>query len=138
LGARLSNGDYVLYRLSLVPPDPVVEIVDEYSAIGTGMSYAYLLLRQQTRALFTAGQKMADSNLDANVWLGAFTINEIKTFDKFTSGNTRVAVIDHNGIVEYTQKQVIEKYEAGTEKLASLAESLGISREVARAIFPEL
>ena len=81
---------------------------------------------------------MADSNLDANVWLGAFTINEIKTFDKFTSGNTRVTVIDHNGFVEYTRKQVIEKYEAGTEKLASLAESLGISREVARAIFPEL
>lgn len=138
LGARLSSGNYALFRLSLAPPDPVVEIVDDYSAIGTGMSFAHLLLRQQTRAWLTSGQSIANANFDANVWLGALVINEIKTFDKYTSGNTRVAVIDGNGFVEYTRKQLVEKYEAGTNWVVSIAESFGVDREVARSIFPEL
>ena len=112
LGARLSSGEYVLYQLSLIPPDPVVEVVDDYCAIGTGMNYAYLLLRQQTRAVLISGMKLANTDLESNVWLGAFAINEIKTFDKYTSGNTRIAVIEGDGFKEYSRKEIIHKYES--------------------------
>jgi 20S proteasome alpha/beta subunit len=137
LGARLSNGEYALYQLSLIPPDPVVEVVDDYCAIGTGMNYAYLLLRQQTRAVLTSGMKMADSDLESNVWLGAFAINEIKTFDKHTSGNTRVAIIDGNGFREYNRKEIIDRYEAKRDEIANIISRLGIDKEVARSLYPD-
>lgn len=137
LGARLSNGEYVLYRLSMRPPDPMIDGIDNYESIGSGAKYAYLLLRQQTRVLLQSGQNISDTDLEANTWLATLIINEIKTFDTATSGNTIVAVIDQNGFVEYTRKQVIEKYEFTTGKLVDLAQTLGIDRDTARSIFPE-
>ena len=118
-------------------PDPIVDQVENYESIGSGSRYAYLLLRQQTRVLLQSGQNISDTDLEANIWLATLIINEIKTFDISSSGNTRVAVIDQNGFAEYTRKQVVEKYDLNIEKIVSLAQSLGINRDIARSIFPE-
>jgi 20S proteasome alpha/beta subunit len=119
------------------PPDPIVELIDNYESIGSGARYAHLLLRQQTRVLMQSGMNISDTDLKANTWLATLVINEIKTFDPATSGTTRVAFIDQDGFIEYTRKQVIERYESTTGEFVDLAVKFGIDRETARSIFPE-
>lgn len=134
LGVKLYDGNFVLYRLRLSPPNPQIDPVDNYDTIGSGASYAQLVLRQQSRAPLAIGKNLADIELNYNIWVAMLTVNEIKSVDLSTGGNTRVAVIDRDGFRELTRNI----YEWYREQIANLMyEKVHTTKQAVKALFPD-
>jgi 20S proteasome alpha/beta subunit len=131
LGAKLDDGTFVIYKLRF---PPWVFPVEEYEAIGSGELYAKLLLRQQMRVIPYG----SSGTLDYNAWIGMLTINEIKTFDTKTGGNTQVAKIDKDGFRPLSRDEAKSLYNEYREIIATkLSQKLEITKERALALYPE-
>jgi 20S proteasome alpha/beta subunit len=131
LGAKLDDGTFVIYKLRF---PPWVFPVEEYEAIGSGELYAKLLLRQQMRVIPVG----SSGTLDYNAWIGMLTINEIKTFDTKTGGNTQVAKIDKDGFRPLSRDEAKSLYNEYREIIATkLSQKLEITKERALALYPE-
>jgi 20S proteasome alpha/beta subunit len=86
--------------------------------------------------VLTSENGISNTDLKSNIWLATLIISEIKTFDKYSSGNTHIATIDKYGYKEYSRKEIVETYESKREELVTLAHSLGVEKEVARSTHP--
>ena len=68
---------YQMYSLRFLPT-PWVESLDVYETIGSGAPFAALLLKILSRTPASSGETFADIEFGYNIWLAAYTINEIK------------------------------------------------------------
>lgn len=66
------------------------------------------------------------------------TINEIKTFDAKTGGNTLVAIIDKHGFRQLSRDNAKNLYNEYRDIIATeLSQKLEITKERALALYPE-
>jgi 20S proteasome alpha/beta subunit len=107
LGARLEDGSFGLYLLN---SDPWVSTIDDYEILGSGSSFAELVMRQFNRAF--APSEITISDLPYGLAMGFIThvINEVKEIDIASGGLTQVAIIDKTGFREIPQREITEKY----------------------------
>jgi 20S proteasome alpha/beta subunit len=109
LGAKLKDNSFNLYLLTF-NPEPWVEPIDTYGTIGSGYLLARLVLKQHSRVASSHGKTLADLPLNYNIWVGSYVINEIKEFDTYTGGSTKVGVIRNEGFIEIPDSKVLEYY----------------------------
>jgi 20S proteasome alpha/beta subunit len=132
VGAKLDDGTFALYRVRF---PPWVDPIEEYDAIGSGDVYAKLLVRQQKRVV---PSELSTVDKNYNVWICMLTINEIKTFDAKTGGNTQVVIIDKDGFKQLSRDDTRNLYNEYRDVIATeLSKKVGISEERAFALYPE-
>jgi 20S proteasome alpha/beta subunit len=142
VGAKLNDGSFKLYRI-FFNPEPWLEPVEIYESVGSGQLFASLVLRQQSRAPNSLGQTLADIELNYNIMVACIVINEIKGFDTYSGGSTKVAVIYKDGIIFIPDKKVKEIYnEAVNDISSSLSQALTsdtnkITKEKVEHLFPK-
>jgi hypothetical protein len=122
IGVKLLEGPFCICHISA---DLWPSFIDNYKSIGSGAALANLLLVQQNRAPQIMGQKLSDRLLDLNTWTAIYVINEVKTLDTYTGGNTRVVTINQNGYMELPDDEQIKIYKDNDLKVSEyLANSL--------------
>jgi hypothetical protein len=57
--------------------------------------------------------------LNYNIVVTCIVINEIKAFDTYSGGSTKVVVIHNDGIVFIPDKQIIEIYNQALDDISS-------------------
>ena len=62
------------------------EVNNDYVSIGSGSTYARLVLAQQDRLYSTINRKLSDLSTENNVGIAAYIINEVKQLDLETGG----------------------------------------------------
>ena len=107
LGGKLNDGSFKLYRIFFTP-NPWLEPIEVYESIGSGQLFASLVLRQQSRAPNSQGKTLADVDLNYNIWVACYVINEIKGFDTYSGGSTKIAVIHNEGLSFIPDKKIKE------------------------------
>jgi 20S proteasome alpha/beta subunit len=142
LGAKLKDGSFKLYRI-YIAPKPWLEPIEVYEAVGSGQYFASLVLKQQNRAPNSQGQTLFDQDLNYNIVVACIVINEIKAFDTYSGGSTKVAVIYKDGIIFITDKQIKKIYnDALNDISSSLSQALTsdknkITKEMFKQFFPK-
>ena len=142
LAAKLKDGSFNLYKL-VFSPEPWLEPIEVYEAVGSGQYFASLVLKQQNRAPNSLGQTLSDQDLHYNIIVACIVINEIKGFDTYSGGSTKVAGIYKDGIIFIPDKQVKEIYnEALNDISSSLSQALKsdtnkITKERVKYLFPK-
>jgi 20S proteasome alpha/beta subunit len=125
LGVKLKSGIFKLYRLIFSNDyDTAVDPIEVYDAVGSGDLLAALVLKQQSRPINSVGKTLADTPLKFNEFIGSYVINEIKDFDTFTGGSTKVAVIDNEGFREIPDDEVSKKYSLMVDQLSNFFSSV--------------
>ena len=73
------------------------KVNNNYVSIGSGSTYARLVLTQQDRLYSIINSKLSDLSTENNVGIAAYIINEVKQLDLETGGKTQVAIVDRDG-----------------------------------------
>jgi 20S proteasome alpha/beta subunit len=121
LAGKTIDGTFCLY---LITHDGWVYPIDNYHMIGSGYLLANLVINQQNRIPKSFGKRLADLELRYNVWIASYVINEVKTFDPYTGGNTKVVFIDTKGYNEIPDEKVTQYYNYTVQQIGSSFASL--------------
>jgi hypothetical protein len=65
-----------------------------------------LVLNQQSRIPKINGKLLSDLELDYNVWVAIYCINEIKQIEPYTGGSTKIVYLDGKGLKEIPDDMV--------------------------------
>lgn len=145
--AKQKNGDYCLYRVGFgtmgknkeVSPY-LYKVNKDYVSIGSGSSYARLVLKLQDRFYAALNKKLSDLTIENNVGIASYAINEVKQLDLETGGRTQIAVINHEGYRELSHDDQIKCHQIMIDNLfSSLQENFSNSektREFISNLFP--
>jgi len=121
LAGKTRDGTFCLY---LITHDGWVYPIDNYHMIGSGYLLANLVINQQNRIPKSFGKRLADLELRYNVWIASYVINEVKAFDPYTGGNTKVVFIDTKGYNEIPDEKVTQYYNYTVQQIGSSFASL--------------
>ena len=116
LAGKTRDGTFCLY---LITHDGWVYPIDNYHMIGSGYLLANLVINQQNRIPKSFGKRLADLELRYNVWIASYVINEVKAFDPYTGGNTKVVFIDTKGYNEIPDEKVTQYYNYTVQQIGS-------------------
>jgi len=108
LAARLFPTGYGLYLLS---NDPWIEPIMEYETIGSGAPFADLLLKQIQRSFSIANRNFRDMDIEIMLAYSCYVINEVKTVDIQSGGQTRIGIITNKGYADLTEEQISKIYQ---------------------------
>ena len=101
------KGDPFVYRMGFgtigknneVSPY-LYKINSDYTSVGSGSTYARLVLSQQDRLYNAIDRKISDLTIEHNVGIAAYVINEVKHLDLETGGKIQLAIVNHEGFKE--------------------------------------
>lgn len=78
---------------------------------------------------------MANFPLELNTFIASFVVNEIKEFDTFSGGSTKVSVIRKKGFQEIPDKIVSKNYNAMVNLISiNLPRSFAQNKKIAKKI----
>ena len=137
LGTKLIDNIYGLYVIRFTPR-PWLESIDNYETIGSGDSLAKLILRQQSRAPNFESKTFADLPYEYNIWVASLTINEIKAFETYSGGSTRLAIINKDGYRLLTNEELSNYYNNYIDGITGIFNKSGMNKEMIKAFFPKL
>ena len=123
----LGDGDSCIYRMGFgttgknneVSPY-MYKVNHDYVSIGSGYSYARLVLTQQDRLYSAINKKISDLSVEHNVAVAAYVINEVKQLDLETGGKVQIAIINRDGYKELSSKELAKNHQAMTSNLYDL------------------
>lgn len=126
-GVVLRNGNSCVYRMGFgttgknneISPY-MYKINQDYVSIGSGSSYARLVLAQQDRLYSAINMKLSDLPVEHNVGIAVYVINEVKKLDLETGGKLQIAIIKQDGYYEISSDKQAECYRSMTAGLYSL------------------
>lgn len=126
VAVKPKNEDSYLYRMGFgttgknneVSPY-LYKVNNDYVSIGSGSTYARLVLAQQDRLYSTINRKLSDLSTENNVGIAAYIINEVKQMDVETGGKTQVAIVDHDGYRELSYDEQTKCHQMMTANLFS-------------------
>lgn len=126
VAVKPKNGDSYLYRMGFgitgknneVSPY-LYKVNNDYVSIGSGSTYARLVLAQQDRLNSTINRKLSDLSTEDNVGIAAYIINEVKQLDLETGGKTQVSIVDREGYRELSYDEQAKCHQTMTSNLYS-------------------
>ena len=141
------SGDSCIYRMGFgtigknneVSPY-IYKVNHDYVSIGSGSSYARLVLTQQDRLYSATNKKLSDLSTEHNVGIAAYVINEVKQLDLETSGKIQIAIVNRDGYKELSTEEQAKLYQTMTDNLYSLLNEYFSNKDKAskiiRCLFP--
>jgi hypothetical protein len=77
-----------------------------------------------------------------NLWVASYAINEIKDFDSYTGGSTKVAVLYDQGFKELAEEKVLEFYNQAVDSFSGeirnvIGNKVKIKKDRFRKLFPK-
>jgi 20S proteasome alpha/beta subunit len=139
LGAKLSDDSFGLYQFGFYQDGPWVEPLETYGTTGSGALFASLVIKQQSRAPAVDNKTLADLELGYNLWVASYVINEIKDFDNYSGGATKVTAIHANGFNELSDRKVLQFYNKAVSGFSiALKNSFGLKnrKNTIKRLFP--
>ncbi|CAN5891169.1 hypothetical protein BH23THE1_BH23THE1_25210 [soil metagenome] len=142
------KGDPFIYRLGFgttgknneVSPY-LYKVNNDYVSIGSGSTYARLVLTQQDRLYSAINKRLSDLSIENNVGIAAYVINEVKQLDVETGGKTQIALVNSNGFKELSFEEQTKCYHVMTDNLlSSLNENFSNkdkTSKIVRCLFPD-
>jgi 20S proteasome alpha/beta subunit len=115
LAAKIEDNSFYLYLLT---SDGWVYPISNHHAIGSGYILSNLVLNQQARLPNFLGKTFSDLDLKYNLWIASYVINEVKAFDPYTGGDTKVVFVDEDGDNEMPHDKVSEYYHHTIDQIA--------------------
>jgi 20S proteasome alpha/beta subunit len=97
----------------------IYKVNNDYVSIGSGSTYARLVLTQQDRLYSSINRKLSDLATANSVGIAAYIINEAKQLDLETGGKTQVAVVDRNGHRELAPDEQVKCHQRMTADLCT-------------------
>jgi hypothetical protein len=126
VAVKPKNEDSYLYRMGFGTPGKNNEVSpyrykvnNDYVSIGSGSTYARLVLTQQDRLYSAINRKLSDLSMINNVGIAAYIINEVKQLDVETGGKTQIVVVDHDGYRELSYDEQTKCHQMMTANLFS-------------------
>lgn len=147
VAAKPKNGDSYLYRMGFgkigknneVSPY-LYKVNGDYVSIGSGSTYARLVLKQQDRLYTAMNKRLSDLPTEYNVGIALYIINEVKQLDLETGGKTQIAVVNRDGYRELSYNDQIKCHQIMIDGLfSSLQENFSNNektRELISNLFP--
>lgn len=141
------NGDSCIYRMGFgttgknneVSPY-LYRVNHDYVSIGSGSSYARLVLAQQDRLYSAINKKLSDLSIEHIIGISAYVINEVKQLDLETGGKIQIAIVNRDGYKELSSAEQFKHYQTMTDNLSSLMNEYFCNPdktpEIFRHIFP--
>ena len=135
------NGDSYLYRMGFGTTGKNNEISpylykvnSDYVSIGSGSTYARLVLTQQDRLYSAINMKVSDLSTENNVGIASYIINEVKQLDLETGGKTQIAVVNRDGYKELSYDEQTKCHQIMTDNLFSSLKEYFSNKEKASEI----
>jgi 20S proteasome alpha/beta subunit len=141
------KGDSFIYRMGFgttgknneVSPY-LYKVNSDYASIGSGSSYARLVLSQQDRLFTAVNKKLSHYFIEHNVGIAAYVINEVKQLDLETGGKTQIALVNCDGFKELSCEEQTKCYHVMIDNLlTSLNENFSDKEKatkIVRSFFP--
>lgn len=111
-----------------------------YATIGSGSTYARLVLSQQERLYTALNSKLSDLSEEHIVGIASYVINEVKQLDLETGGKTQIAIVSGDGLKELSyEEQTKCNHIMDDNLLTSLNENFSNKEkatEIVRFLFP--
>ena len=126
VAVKPKNGDSYIYRMGFgttgknneISPY-IYKVNSDYISIGSGSTYARLVLTQQDRFYSAINMKVSDLSTENNVGIAAYIINEIKQLDLETGGKTQITIVDRDGYRELSYDEQNKCHQIMTDNLSS-------------------
>jgi 20S proteasome alpha/beta subunit len=126
VAVKPKNGDSYIYRMGFgttgknneISPY-IYKVNSDYVSIGSGSTYARLVLTQQDRLYSAINMKVSDLSTENNVGIATYIINEIKQLDLETGGKTQIAIVDRDGYKELSYDEKNKCHQIMTDNLSS-------------------
>jgi 20S proteasome alpha/beta subunit len=115
-GTKLKDGTFGLYALR---DDTWVSSISNYIALGSGSDLARLVLDMNSRIAGSQNIMLADLPVEMNSFIACVTINEVKSFDSQSGGDTRIALITKDGLKKLSNEVITGAYEWYIEQISS-------------------
>jgi 20S proteasome alpha/beta subunit len=124
--------------LYLVKNNAIVYPEYEYLAMGSGGDLARLVIKQLNRGLALVGRQLHNGHVNDVVKLACYIINEVKESDSQSGVQTKVVVIDSNGVRELPQEEVKSNYDELLGKMTKGISPMfpGLSIDDLRKLYP--
>lgn len=107
VGVKIADGSFGLY---LAKKNGIVYPENEHIVIGSGGDLARLVIKQLNRSIAILGYQLHTVPVHDVVKISCYIINEVKESDSQSGGQTKVVVIDSNGVRELSP-EVKKNYE---------------------------
>jgi 20S proteasome alpha/beta subunit len=136
VGAKTIDGSFGLY---LLKDNGRVSAIDDHRIIGSGGDLARLVIKQLNRGLALVGRQLHNGHVNDVVKLACYIIiNEVKESDSQSGGQTKVVVIDSNGVRELPQEEVNGNYDELLGKMTKGISPMfpGLSIDDLRKLYP--
>lgn len=141
------NGDSCIYRIGFgtigknnEASPYIYKVNHDYVSIGSGSSYARLLLTQQDRLYSTINKKLSELSIEHNIGIAVYVINGVKQLDLETGGKIQISILDQDGYKELSPDEQSKHYQTMTNNLYSLLNEYFSNKdkttEIFRSIFP--
>lgn len=108
VGSKNADGSFGLY---LIKNNAMVYPKYEYQAIGSGGDLARVVIKQLNRSMDIVGGSLHKMSAAGVVKAACYIINEVKDSDSQSGGQTRVVMIDSNGVRELSPEEVRQNYD---------------------------
>lgn len=136
------NGDSCIYRMGFgtigknneISPY-LYKVNHDYISIGSGSSYARLVLMQHDRLYSAINKKLSDLSTEHNVGIAACVINEVKQLDLETGGKVQIAILNQDGYKELSSEEQSKYYQTMIDNLYSLLNENFSNKDKATKIF---
>jgi 20S proteasome alpha/beta subunit len=142
---KSKKGDSYLYRMGFgtmgknneVSPF-LYKIKNDYVSIGSGATYARLVIAQQDRLYSTINMKLSDLSTETIVGIVGYILNEVKQLDLETGGETQIAIVNHDGFRELSHNEQMKCHQIMTDNLFSSLNEYFSTNEKASKIIKHL
>jgi 20S proteasome alpha/beta subunit len=107
----------------------------DYVSIGSGSSYARIILAQQDRLYSAINKKLSDLSIEHIIGIAAYVVNEVKQLDLETGGKIQIAIIDQDGYKELSSEEQSNHYQTMIDNLYSLLNENFSNKDKAMKMF---
>lgn len=118
----------------------IYKVNNDHVAIGSGSTYARLVLIQQDRLYSAINTKLSNLSTEHSVGIATYVINEIKQLDLETGGKTQIAIVDRDGYRELSYDEQTHCHQIMTDYLSSILNEHFSNKDqinkIAKWIFP--
>jgi 20S proteasome alpha/beta subunit len=115
VGVKNANKSFGLY---LLKNNMMVYPKNEYEVIGSGGDLARLVIKQINRSIAIVKLSLPKLPIEHAAVLSSYIINEVKESDSQSGGETKVVVINSNGVKELPSDEVQKNYNTFLEVIA--------------------
>lgn len=107
----------------------------DYVSIGSGSSYARIILAQQDRLYSAINKKLSDLSIEHIIGIASYVVNEVKQLDLETGGKIQIAILDQDGYKELSSEEQSKHYQTMIDNVYSLLNENFSNKDKATKMF---